>query len=319
MELFLDIFISSLFTSAPLILATFAIVLIFKTSFTTNFAQGMIGTIAGFITSYMLLPNPDFTNPTVPSPTLIEYLFAIMVGIIVSFIISMIIDVLIFRHSRYLNPVGKQIITMGMVLVITGFLPMLFGVDALPLPRMGKNIIDSNFGKFLNGIVMFFADLGIRVRLEMVLTTLISIIILGIIFALLRFSKWGLGVRATASNEKVASMMGVNTKFITAMSWAIAGGLGAVAAIIISSNRDGFYVTPYLMISTQVQAFFSAILGGFSTFYGPVVGALLFTIFDNLFAVYLNPWGKTATYLFIMVIVLIKPYGLFGKKIAKKV
>lgn len=319
MDLFIDIFISSIFTSAPLILATFAIVLIFKTSFTTNFAQGMIGTIAAFITSYMLLPNPDFTNPTVPSPTLMEYFVAIMAGVLVSFLISMVIDGLIFRNSRYLNPVGKQIITMGMVLIVTGVLPMTFGVDALPLPRMGKNLVDSQIGKFLNVFVTFFGDLGVRVRLEMVLTTFLSAIILGTIFALLRFSKWGLGVRATASNEKVASMMGVNTKFITAMSWAIAGGIGAVAAIIIASNRDGFFVSPYLMISTQVQAFFSAILGGFSTFFGPVVGALLFTIFDNLFAVYFNPWGKTATYLFIMIIVLIKPYGLFGKKIAKKV
>lgn len=319
MDLFIDIFISSLFTSAPLILATFAIVLIFKTSFTTNFAQGMIGTIAAFVTSYILLPKPDFTNPTVPAPTLVEYLIAILAGILVSFIISMIIDVLIFRNSRYLNPVGKQIITMGMVLIITGFLPMMYGVDALPMPRMGKNLTNTAFGNFLKIFVDFFSSMGIRVRLEMVLTTFLSAIILGTIFALLRFSKWGLGVRATASNEKVASMMGVNTKFITAMSWAIAGGLGAVAAIIISSNRDGFFITPYLMISTQVQAFFSAILGGFSTFFGPVVGALLFTIFDNLFAVYFNPWGKTATYLFVMIIVLIKPYGLFGKKIAKKV
>ena len=115
---------------------------------------------------------------------------------------------------------------------------------------------------------------------------------------MLRYTRWGLGVRATASNERVASMMGVNTKFITAMSWAIAGGLGAVAAILIASNRGTFgNVTTYFMISIQVQAFFSAILGGFSTFYGPVIGAVIFSVLNNLgFGVYFNPWGTTVLY-----------------------
>ena len=99
------------------------------------------------------------------------------------------------------------------------------------------------------------------------------------------------------------------------MSWAIAGGLGALAAILIASNKGTFgNVTTYFMISIQVQAFFAAILGGFSTFYGPVVGIILLTILNNFFSTYFNPWGTTVLYLFIMLVVLIKPLGLFGKK-----
>jgi branched-chain amino acid transport system permease protein len=73
------------------------------------------------------------------------------------------------------------------------------------------------------------------------------------------------------------------------------------------------------MVAIQVQAFFAAILGGFSTFHGPIIGIVLLTIFKNLFTSYFNPWGNTVLYLVIMFVVLIKPLGLFGKKIAKKV
>ncbi|MBM7453314.1 branched-chain amino acid transport system permease protein [Acholeplasma morum] len=319
MSFFIDIFISGFLQSAPLVLATFAIVLIFKTSFTTNFAQGMIGTVAAFVTTYIIMPIPDIQG-NVASPSFLEYLVAILAGITVSFIFSMIIDVLIFRHSRYLNPVGKQIITMGVVLVITGVLPILFGISDRSLPRIGRNLEDTFLGDVLLGISKGFKAIGVNVGIHVLLGFIISFLLISVIFIALKYTKWGLGVRATASNEKVASMMGVNTKFITAMSWAIAGGLGAVAAILISSNKGSFgNVTTYFMISVQVQAFFAAILGGFSTFYGPVVGAIIFSILNNLFGVYFNPWGTTVLYLTIMTVVLFKPLGLFGKKIAKKV
>jgi len=319
MQFFFDIFLSGLLQSAPLALATFAIVLIFRTSFTTNFAQGMIGTVAAFITTYIIMPAPDIQG-NVATPSFLEYLVAIGAGILVSFILSMLIDILVFRHSRYLNPVGKQIITMGVVLVITGLLPIFFGIADRSLPRFGANIEDTFLGDFFQVFISLFDNMGINVGLHTMISFTLSALIITVIFVALKYTKWGLGVRATASNERVASMMGVNTKFITAMSWAIAGGLGAIAAIMISSNKGTFgNVTTYFMISIQVQAFFSAILGGFSTFYGPVIGAIIFSVLNNLFGVYFNPWGTTVLYLTIMVIVLFKPLGLFGKKIAKKV
>ena len=319
MAFFIDILISGILQSAPLALATFAIVLIFRTSFTTNFAQGMVGTVAAFITTYMLMPIPDIQG-NVAAPSFLEYLIAIGVGIIVSFFVSMLIDVLIFRNSKFISPVGKQIVTMGVVLIISGLLPIFFGISDRSLPRVGANIKDTILGDFFTVFIKMFDSIGINVGLHTMISFFISGTLIAVLFIMLRYTRWGLGVRATASNERVASMMGVNTKFITAMSWAIAGGLGAVAAILIASNRGTFgNVTTYFMISIQVQAFFSAILGGFSTFYGPVIGAVIFSVLNNLFGVYFNPWGTTVLYFTIMGVVLIKPLGLFGKKIAKKV
>lgn len=315
----IELILNSILQAAPLALATFAIVLIFRTSFTTNFAQGMIGTIAAFITTYILMPVPDIQG-NVPDPTFLSYFIAIMAGIVVSFIVSMLIDVLIFRNSKFISPVGKQIVTMGIVLILSGLIPFFFGISDRSLPRIGANLEGTFIDKIILGIVDGMADIGIYVKYHMIIGFFLSLVILGTLFIMLKYTKWGLGVRATASNEKVASMMGINTKFITAMSWAIAGGLGALAAILISSNKGTFgNITVYFMIAIQVQAFFAAILGGFSTFHGPVIGIVLLTIFKNLFTSYFNPWGNTVLYLFIMLVVLIFPLGLFGKKIAKKV
>lgn len=319
MGLLFDIIINSILQAAPLALATFAIVLIFKTSFTTNFAQGMIGTISAYVTSYMLMPIPDYTG-NVPAPNFSEYLLAIVIGAIVGFIISLLIDVLIFRRAKRINAVSKQIVTMGVVLIITGTIPILFGISERSLPRIGANLQNTFIDTFLVFIKSGFAKMGVNIKVHTLIGFIISATFLAILFAALHYTKWGLGVRATASNEHVASMMGVNTKRITAMSWAIAGALGAIAAIFVSSNKGTFgNVTSYFMITIQVQAFFAAILGGFSTFYGPMVGVLLLTIFGNIFNIYLNPWGTTTLYLAIMLTVLIRPQGLFGKKRIKKV
>ena len=145
---------------------------------------------------------------------------------------------------------------------------------------------------------------------------LFATVILTVIFLALKFTKWGLGVRATASNEKVAQMMGINTKVITAMSWAIAAGLGTVAAIMYGSGQD---LNPSFMGGVQVNAFLACILGGLSTFYGPIVGAVLIPVFSNVFRYNFSAWADVIVYALILIVILIKPLGIFGKKIARKV
>ena len=202
----IDLIINSILQSAPLALATFAIVLIFKTSFTTNFAQGMIGTLAAFITTYILMPSPDIQG-NVASPGFSGYLLAILAGIVASFIFSMLVDILIFRNAKIITPVGKQIVTMGIVLILSGLLPFFFGISDRSLPRIGENLDESIIDKFLRTIMSGLSSVGINIKYHMLLGFFIAFFILALIFIALKYTKWGLGVRATASNERVASMM----------------------------------------------------------------------------------------------------------------
>ena len=283
------------------VLATFAVTLIFKTSYTTNFAQGVISALGAYVAVELALMRGF---------PLWAVAFA---GALAAFIIGVAIDVLIFRNGRYVNALGKQIITMGLISLFIGLIPFVFkvahleSVPALPFIHLSKGL------RLGDVFIPYNTLIGLGV----------SVAMLALVFILLQKSKWGLSVRATASNELVAGMMGVNTKIITAISWGIAGAFGAVAATIYIGNVT--LSSGYIMTTTQINAFLAGILGGFATFYGPIWGCVIIYMLNVLIGCIcvhvqsLSNWKEAIVYLLVMLLVLWKPQGLFGKKMVKKV
>lgn len=304
------IIINAIIPFSYLSLATFGIVLIFKTSSTTNFAQGMLGILGAYTTSYLIDKTGvnDLTGlPSVQITSTWQLILPMLGGILVAFIAGLLIDAIIFRNAKFTNAATKQIITMGLVIVITGIVPIIFG------PTTRASFAFSQDTRVI---------LGVSLPVHQLITLFISSILIFFIFAMLKYTKWGLGVRSVASNERVASLMGINTNVINAISWAIAGALGALSAITYTAGIGTLSV--FSMIDMQVNAFYASILGGFSTFFGPLAGAFLLTtgqsLFPSLLIRYnLAQWSNTLLYFAIIVAVLIKPAGLFGKKIVKKV
>ncbi len=306
----ISVLLNAFISFSYLSLATFGIVLIFKTSSTTNFAQGMLGILGAFATSYFIdkvgvndltgLPSVIITSPW-------QLVLPMLGGILISFIAGLLIDVVIFRNAKFTNAATKQIITMGLVIVITGLIPVIFG----PTTRM--SFVFSDKTVFV---------LGVALPVHQLVTLLISSSLILFIFLMLKYTKWGLGVRSVASNERVAGLMGINTNRINSLSWAIAGALGALSAITYTAGIGSMSI--YSMIDMQVNAFYASILGGFSTFIGPLGGAFLLTTGQSLFpkilvSYNLAQWSNTVLYFAIIFAVLLKPVGLFGKKMVKKV
>ena len=307
----LSIIVNALIPFSFLSLATFGIVLIFKTSSTTNFAQGSLGVLGAYTTSYLIDKQGvnSFTNMpsvTITSPT--QLILPMFAGILVSFVVGILIDIIIFRNAKYVNAATKQIITMGLVIMITGLIPIIFG----------PTVTRVSF-KFSESAMTIF---NVVLPIHQLITLIISASLILIIFILLKYTKWGLGVRSVASNERVAGLMGINTNFINAMSWGIAGALGALSAITYTAAIGS--LSSSSMIGIQVNAFYASILGGFSTFFGPLVGAFLLTAGQSIIPKILinwqlTAWSNTVLYLAIIIAVIIKPLGIFGKKVIKKV
>ena len=284
-------------------LVTMAITLIFKTSYTTNFAQGVISAFGAYVVSSAL------------SGAGLSLWISLPIGMLASMLIAVCVDVLIFRNGRYVNALGKQIITMGLISLVVGAIPLIFGLS------------DPEFKSFISGnIIIELADgTSASVTKNALVCMALAVAVITTIFLLLRFSKWGLSVRATASNEYVAGMMGINTHVVTAISWGLAGALGALAATINASS--GTVVSGYFMTNYQVYAFLAGILGGFGTFYGPVIAALMIPLANNLIQYFVNVigkpeltgWSMVIVYAIALVIIFFKPQGIFGKKIARKV
>lgn len=300
----INTFLSSLIPMCVTAIVTMAITLIFRTSFTTNFAQGVISAFGAYVAAWSI------TKLGLP------VIIALPLSMIVSMAIAVLVDVGLFRRGRYVNALSKQIITMGLISIITGLIPVVFGtIDQYMINSMVKG----------NLVIDVAGDIDISVTYNALVCVAITAVILPLIFVLLRYSKWGLSVRATASNEYVAGMMGINTHIVTAVSWGLAGALGALAAYMRASEVK--VVTGYFMTEYQVSAFLAGILGGFGTFHGPVICALLIPLAENVvFAMFnilgmseLTGWSKVIVYAISLVIIFIKPQGIFGKKIAKKV
>ncbi len=307
----ISIIINALVSLSFLSLATLGIVLIFKTSSTTNFAQGMLGIFGAYLTSY-LIDNKGISEltgmPSVIISSPLQLILPIIGGMVTSFVFGYLIDAIIFRNAKYTNAATKQIITMGLVIVLTGLIPTIF-----------DGVIRRASFQFVTRTVEI---LGVATPLHGIITLIIAFFIISLIFIFLKYTKWGLGVRSVASNERVAGLMGVNTNFINAMSWAIAGALGALSAITYTAAINTLSITA--MTPIQINAFYASILGGFQTFFGPLVGAFALTLGQNIIPRILSiwnlaTWSDTILYLVIMLIVLIKPNGLFGKKVMKKV
>lgn len=311
MQAIFNIILNALISFSFLSLATFGIVLIFKTSSTTNFAQGMLGILGAYTTSYIIdqkgvsdftgLPSVNINNPW-------SLALPILGGMLVSLVFGYLIDAIIFRKSKYTNAATKQIITMGLVIGLSGLIPVIFG----------ETITRASF-KFTDETIQL---LGLSIPLHRMITLFIAAIIIFTIFIVLKYTKWGLGVRSVASNERIAGLMGVNTNRINALSWGIAGALGALSAITYTAAISTLSISA--MTDIQINAFYASILGGFQTFYGPLIGAFILNIGQSAIPMLLvnyglAQWGNTILYLLIMLVVLIKPNGIFGKRIVKKV
>ncbi|NMA94199.1 MAG: branched-chain amino acid ABC transporter permease [Clostridiales bacterium] len=306
---FVSTILGSLLSVCITCLLAFAVTLIFRTSTTTNFAQSSIAAFGCYTVAWLFAKG-------------LPVWLGAPVGMIVGAAFGIFIDNFIFRRGRYVGILSKQIITMGFVSVFFGAIPLIFGnpesIPFEPLYNYTKHGVSPN-------IVIEIAGGELVVTKHALISATITLVVLGAIFYLLKNSKWGLSVRTTASNEQTAQLMGINTHKVTAISWALAAALGVLSAVMYAGS--GVMISATFMGAIQVNAFLACILGGFSTFYGPIIGAIIIPVLANAVGFLANfkglegigRWQMVIVYSIILLVILIKPEGLFGKKIVKKV
>lgn len=291
MGTFIQVILRSLETGSIYALAALGIIIIFRTSLVVNFSQGVMGMFSTFVVTYLL--------QSVGLPLWL----AIIGGVISAVIMGFLIDFLIIRHTKKVSPDAKQIITLGLMMIILGITPLFFGVDPLRLTRL-----------IVNGDIKF---LGASISYNGLFNIALGLAVMGTLFYILQNTKWGLAVRTTASNEYTARLMGVPTKTVTLGAWAVAAVLGVLSGIMVAPMTS---VTLNLMDEVMINALIACVLGGFQTFYGAVLGAYIIGISRNLLLYYFSSiWGGQILYILILVFLVFRPHGLIGKKIAKKV
>ncbi len=291
MSTILQLIFRSLETCSIYALAALGIIIIYRTSLITHFAQGSMAMFNTFVVTWF------FTSFSMP-------LWAsVLAGIISAIFTGFLVDFLVIRHTKKVSPVGKQIITLGLIIVFLGLAPMFFGVATLQLPRFIPS------GEVVVG--------GAAISYNAILNISLGLVIMLVLFYVLHKTKLGLAIRATASNEQTARLMGVPTQSVTMMAWAVAGVLGVLSGVMIAPATS---VSVWLMNPVQISALFACVLGGFQTFYGPVLGAYILGIARNFLTYYVSSvWGEQIMYILLLIFLLFRPNGIVGKKYSKKV
>lgn len=291
MSNFIQVLFSSFEIGSVYALASIGIILIYKTSRMTNFAQGAIGMYSAYVAT-------AFMN-SFGLGAIVSTLFGMAFGLF----LGLLIDFFIMRRAKNANPVTLQIITLGIVLFLTGLAPLTFGAVPLAFPRFIPNkAVDI---------------LGASIMYNGILNIVIGFVVVILLFVTLQKTKWGLAVRVTASNPTAAKVMGVPIKKVTMGTWAVAAALGALSALMLAPST---VVDVGMMEGVQLNALIACVLGGFQTFFGPVLGAYIFAVSRNLLNFYVSStWGTALTYSAILLFIIFRPNGLIGKKIVKKV
>ena len=282
--------VSGLATGCVYALIALGFVLIFKATDVVNFAQGEFVMVSGFI-SYTLLIRFG-----------IPYWLVLVLTIVVSGFMGVLLERVVVRPIMNAPIFSIVIATIGASIVLRSSAGILYGYDVLPLPTIfSKDPIRLGFLRFTA------MDVGVIGS---------SLVIMVGLYLFFKLTKTGMAMRATAQSQTAARLMGVSVKRIFSLTWAISAAIGGVAGVLIAPI---IYLDPNLGF-IGVKAFAGAILGGFGSIPGAIVGGMLLGVIENLSGYFFNAGIKqVSTYILLILVLVIRPAGFFGAAPVRKV
>ena len=271
-----------------------ALVLIHRATGVINFAQGEMATFSTYIL-WTLTQNHGW-----------PYWPALAFTLAVSFAGGFGVHQLVVRPVERGSVLRVVIVTIGLLLLINGAMTWLWSGEVRsvhsPFPTRTIDMAD---------VAISIQDLGtIGVSIGVV-------ILLGLFF---RFTKVGLALRAAATNPAEARLVGVRVPLMLGVGWGLATMLGAIAG---SLTAPTVFLDPNMMQAVLIYAFAAAVLGGIDSPVGAVVGGLLLGVSLNLLGTYVDFVGADlrlpAALAVILVVLLLRPAGLFGQRVVRRV
>ena len=288
---FLQMVVSGIAVGSSYALMGLAMVIIYKTSEVVNFAQGEMALISTFLT-YMVLEYYGF-------PFYVAFPGALIFAVILGFVL----EFAVLRRAKEPNILGMIIITIGLEMILLGFVSWKFGADQKTMPFPITPYDSVTIG-------------GVFVSSLEVLTFVVALTVMVILFLFLKYSKLGVAMKATQQNQVAARLQGIRTNRILMITWGISSLVGCLAGLLISPTT----MQPFMMWNPMLKGFAGAVMGGMTSLPGSVFGAYAIGIIENLFGGYVSIEFKSVVAFVIIVLVLcIKPSGLFARHYVKKV
>ncbi|HZT67440.1 MAG TPA: branched-chain amino acid ABC transporter permease [Acidimicrobiales bacterium] len=285
-------------------LVALGIVLLYKAGRIFNFAQAEFGTASAFVTVAFLQGIGPF--PKVPAP--LAVVAGLITGGLLGFLSERLIITRLFRAPR----ATVLVATAGIALFLISLEAVLLGVSTPHVfPRVGGQSHFALFGTLQSNDSYKFGYTEI--------TMVATLLVVAGLAALFFRTRYGMAILAVSQEPTAAGVVGINVRSISALTWVLAGVLGAVAGIVNAPFTGA--LTPGFMTlnGPLINGFIGAILGGITSFPGAFVGGLLVGVVSSYAGQYMPaavPGGATVVVAALLLFtLLVRPTGLLGQEV----
>ncbi|WP_457571103.1 branched-chain amino acid ABC transporter permease [Desulfovulcanus sp.] len=295
MEYYLHLLINGLVVGSIYSLVALGFVIIYKATKVVNFAQGELVMVGAYVCFALTVQAH------------IPFIYSFLLTLLFSVILGLCVERLILRPLIGEPIISVIMVTIGLSSVLKAIVQVIWGTQIKVYPQV-----------LPNDPIMI---LGLPVAPVYIAAFVLSALLFTIFSLFFKFSSLGIAMRATAFDQQAAQSMGIGIKNIFALSWCIACIVSSIGGIILG-NING--------INSQLGAlglkvFPAVILGGLDSLLGAALGGLIIGVLENisegLAKEFLNLGGfkEVASFIILIVILMVKPYGLFGSKEVERV
>ncbi len=283
--------VSGIATGSLYALTAIGIVLIFRNTRTINLAQGDFSMMGAFVALVVL---ERFRG---------NLLVAALVAVVAVTVLAVAVERLVMRRIEQADWLTLFTATLGVFYILHGVAGWIWGRDTKSFPALFSSAPVSVGGTLISQAHLF--------------NTAVAAAVGGVLYLFFRFTKPGIAMRAITEDPVAAQLMGIPVRSIVLLTWAVGGILAAISGILLAPL---VYVSTQMMDGVLVKGYVGAVFGGLYSLPGAVVGSLIIGVAENLAGGYLGAQYKvTIAFVLIVLVLALKPRGLFGGKARREI
>lgn len=290
MDTFLAQFLSGLATGGIYASLALALVMVHQATRLVNFAQGELAMFSTYIAWTLIQAG-------------LPYWLAFLLTLAISFAAGIAIDRLVLRPVRGGSALPMVVVFIGLLVILNSVAGWIYSYTVKPFPSpfpseplFGQHYISSH-------------DLG---------AIGVTLAVLFLVYVFFRFTPLGLAMRAAAQNPESARLAGIRVGWMRALGWGLATAIGAVAGMMVAPI---VFLDPNMMSGVLLYAFAAALIGGIDNPFGAVFGGFFVGVLENLLGAYVigQELKLTVALVVIIAVLVVKPSGLFGRTLVRRV
>lgn len=292
MELFLHQVLAGLATGAIYACLALAIVMIYQAIDHFNFAQGEMAMFSTFIAWQLI----HWGFP---------YWGAFFLTIAISFVAGVLIERVVFKPIHNAPVLSHVVVFIGILIILNSLAGFIwdFTIKTFPTPFGTRPVLGDG--------LLSAHDAGMIAIVGLLLVFL---------YVFFRYTRIGLAMRAAAANPESARLVGIRVSWMLALGWGMAAAIGAVAGMLIAPV---VFLEPNMMLSILLYGFAGAVVGGITSPAGAVFGGFAVGVIENLAGTFIPYIGRemklSIALALIVAVLMVRPTGLFGRKIVSRV